>query len=429
MSEEKTIKVEYLARVEGEGALHLKLKDQKVQEARLEIFEPPRFFEAFLRDRLFSEAPDITARICGICPVAYQMSSVHAIEKILDVKVDPAIRLLRRLLYCGEWIESHVLHIYFLHAPDFFGYEDALEIARENGELVKRALRLKKAGNAIVRLVGGREIHPINVKMGGFYKAPEKSELKELKTELQETLQIAYETLEFCSALDFPDYENDYTFAALVHESEYPMNEGKLATNRGLLIDAAQYEKHFKESQVSYSTTLHTTLDEGLFLTGPLARYHLNFERLPGHIQEAALKAGLKKTCINPFQSILVRAVEIIFAVEEAIALIDAYEKPAIASVEIQPRSGEAAAITEAPRGILYHRYRLNEEGLITDAKIVAPTSHNQKIMEYDLFQVAQAYADLDDEKLTRKCETAIRNYDPCISCSTHFLKIKKEQV
>ena len=429
MDEEKIIKVEYLARVEGEGALHLKMKSGKVQEAKLKIFEPPRFFEAFLRERLFSEAPDITARICGICPVAYQMSSVHAMEKILEISPGPEVRLLRRLLYCGEWIESHVLHIYFLHAPDFFGYDDALEIARENADLVKRALRLKKAGNAIVRLIGGREIHPINVKVGGFYRTFETSELEEIKSELSDVREIAYETLEFCSGLDFPDYKNDYTFAALRHETEYPMNEGKLATNRGLLIDPAEYEDHFQETQVDYSTTLHTTLNDDLFLTGPLARYSLNFDRLPGHIQKAALDAGLCETCQNPFQSILVRAVETIFAVEEAISLIDAYEKPDASFVEAPPRAGEAAAITEAPRGILYHRYRLDEKGLITDAKIVAPTSHNQKIMEYDLLQVAERYGNLSEEELTRKCETAIRNYDPCISCSTHFLKLKFEEV
>ncbi|MES0491841.1 MAG: Ni/Fe hydrogenase subunit alpha [Leptospirales bacterium] len=424
MDDEKTIKVDYLARVEGEGAFHVKIKNDKVQEAKLNIFEPPRFFEAFLRDRIITEAPDITARICGICPVAYQMSSTHAIEKALGINVDAPIRNLRRLLYCGEWIESHSLHVYFLHAPDFLGMQDALEIAKVHPEVVKNALKLKKAGNAIVKLVGGREIHPINVKIGGFYKSIEIKQMDELQRNLKDVKQITYDTLQFCSTLEFPDYEQDYTFVSLRHEDEYPMNEGRLVSNKGLDIDSDQYEDYFQETHMPHSTTLHSTLNNDLFFTGPLARFNLNFDKLPEALQKLALKSGLERNCKNPFKSILVRSVELIYAVEEAIRIIDEYKKPDMPSVSYKMKAAEGSAITEAPRGILYHRYLFDEKGLIRDAKIVAPTSHNQKIMEHDLFHLAQKFVDLPEEELTWKCEQTIRNYDPCISCATHFLKL-----
>jgi coenzyme F420-reducing hydrogenase alpha subunit len=232
----KTIKVGQLARVEGEGALKVTIRDGAVTEAELNIFEPPRFFEAFLRGRMFGEAPDITARICGICPVAYQMSAIHAMEDALGVTVDGPLRALRRLLYCGEWIESHGLHVYMLHAPDFLGYQSAIELARDHGETVRRGLGLKKAGNQIVALLGGREIHPINVKVGGFYRAPTRRELATLIDPLERARDAALETVRWVSTFDFPACERDYEFVALSHPDEYPFNEGQIVSSRGLEI-------------------------------------------------------------------------------------------------------------------------------------------------------------------------------------------------
>src|SRR5579863_1565942 len=187
----KTINVDYLARVEGEGGVKITFDGQTVRNVELRIFEPPRFFEAFLRGRAYSEAPDITARICGICPVAYQMSAVHAMENAFGVTVDGPLRDLRRLLYCGEWIESHVLHIYMLHAPDFLGYPGAVEMAKDHGDLVRQGLELKKIGNEILELLGGRAIHPVNVRVGGFYRLPSRRELRTLVEPLQRARDIA----------------------------------------------------------------------------------------------------------------------------------------------------------------------------------------------------------------------------------------------
>ncbi len=421
----KTIKVDYLARVEGEGSLLVKIKNNKVSEVEFKIFEPPRFFEAFLRGRHFTEVPDITARICGICPVAYQMSSIHALENILQVKPDRQIRELRRLLYCGEWIESHVLHIYMLHAPDFLGYEDAIQLAGTSPEIVNKALQLKKAGNDIVNLLGGREIHPINVRVGGFYKIPSKQEFNKLAEKLKRAQDIAIETVRLTSSFTFPEFEQDYEFVALKHPEEYPFNEGKLVSNKGLNITVNEYENYFREEHVRHSNALQSTKNnDGIYFVGPLARYNLNFDKLPDSIKELAKEVNMLPPCNNPFKSIMVRAIETLYACQEAQRIIEQFEMPEKPFVDTQPREGTGYGCTEAPRGILYHKYRMDANGIVQEAKIVPPTSQNQKQIESDLFSFVSKNINLPTDELTWKCEQTVRNYDPCISCATHFLKL-----
>ena len=425
----KTIKVDYLARIEGESALLVKIKDERVTDVKLNVFEPPRFFEAILRGRKFSEAPDITARICGICPVAYQISACHAMEDALGVTVNGPLRELRRLLYCGEWIESHALHVYMLHAPDFLGYEDAVQMARDHGEIVKRGLRLKKTGNEIMTFLGGREIHPVNVKVGGFYKIPPKQDFLALVEKLKWAREAALETVHWVAKLPIPLFERDYEFVALRHPAEYPINEGRLVSNKGLNISLREYDQHFAEEHVPHSNALHSALIErGAYLVGPLARYSLNFDRLPPLAQEAAKEAGLAPICRNPFQSIIVRSVEILYACEEALRILADFERPAEPAVQVTSRVGTGYGCTEAPRGILYHRYRLDAKGIILDAKIVPPTSQNQKSIEEDLWDYIPSRIALPVAELQRQCEQAVRNYDPCISCATHFLKLQIER-
>jgi sulfhydrogenase subunit alpha len=421
----KTIKVNYLARVEGEGALHVTIRNGSVIDVSLNIFEPPRFFEGFLRGRAYTETPDITARICGICPVAYQMSAVHAMEDACGVQVTGPLRALRRLLYCGEWIESHALHVYLLHAPDFLGYPDAIRLAKDHPEAVKRGLELKKTGNEIVSLIGGREIHPINVRVGGFYRVPEKAELRPLQERLKWAREAALETVSFVKGLPFPEYESDYEFVSLRHADEYPFNEGRVVSSAGIDIPVHEYEDHFEERHVERSTALHSVIKErGNYHVGPMARYSLNFDKLAPVAQSAARDAGLGPTCRNPFKSIIVRSVEIVQACDEAIRLIDEYVVPDAPFVEVPPRAGVGCAATEAPRGLLYHRYEIDGDGTILSAKIVPPTSQNQKTIEDDLFQVVSKNVDLPKDELTLRCEQTVRNYDPCISCSTHFLRV-----
>jgi sulfhydrogenase subunit alpha len=425
----RTIKVDYLARVEGEGALKIVVRDGAVRSAELNIFEPPRFFEALLRGRGFAEAPDITARICGICPIAYQMSAVHAMENALDLTVGGPLRELRRLAYCGEWIESHALHIYMLHAPDFLGYASGIDMARDHGDIVRRGLDLKKAGNEIIALLGGREIHPINVRVGGFYRAPRRRELAPLAERLKRAREAALATVRWTAGFDFPARERDYEFVALRHAEEYPLNEGRIVSNRGLDISASAYDDHFEEIHIRRSTALRSRVRErGSYLCGPLARYSLNFDRLSPIARDAALDAGLGPACRNPYRSIVVRAVEALYACDEALRIIGAYEEPDRPAVAVEPRAGVGYAATEAPRGLLYHRYRLETDGSIAEARIVPPTAQNQASIEEDLRNFIGGFLDLPDEELRYRCEQTVRNYDPCISCATHFLRLNMDR-
>jgi coenzyme F420-reducing hydrogenase alpha subunit len=421
----RTIRVDYLARVEGEGALYVKVRDGKILDVRFRIFEPPRLFEALLRGRRFTEAPDITARICGICPIAYQMSACHAMESICGVRVGGQLRALRRLVYCGEWIESHVLHIYLLHAPDFLGYESAIHMAKKYPEVVKRGLRLKRVGNAIVSLIGGREIHPINIRVGGFYRAPQEEELETLQGELEWACEAALETVRWAASFEFPEFERDYEFVAVRHPEEYPMNEGRLVSNKGLDTPFDRYDEWFVEEQVPHSNALHSRIrGRGAYMVGPLARFNLNYDRLSARARKAAQEAGLKPPCLNPFKSIIARSVEVLYACEEALRIIKQYRAPDEPSITVEPRAGTGRWCTEAPRGVLYHRYTIDDDGIIRDAKIVPPTAQNQKAIEGDLHRFVERYFNLPREELTWKCEQAVRNYDPCISCATHFLKL-----
>ncbi|MBD2327909.1 Ni/Fe hydrogenase subunit alpha [Alkalinema sp. FACHB-956] len=430
----KTIKVNYLARVEGEGALYVKVRDNKVKEVQFKIFEPPRFFEAFLRGRKYSEAPDITARICGICPIAYMLGAIQAMENAFGLQVPSSIRLLRRLIYCGEWMESHSLHIFMLHAPDFLGYDSAIAMAKDYPELVQRGLRLKKIGNHILSLIGGREVHPINLRVGGFYKLPTASELRSLVDDLNWACEAAEATVQWLATLPFPDFEQDYEFVALHHPTDYAITEGQLVSNRGLEIPISAFLDHFEERQVPHSTALQAVLKAGgHYLVGPLARFNLNFEQLTPRAKAAAQAAGLPGTCRNPFKSIIVRSIEVLFAAEEALRLIETYDQQgegpiAQPVVDYTVQAGTGHGCTEAPRGICYHRYCVDAQGDILDARITPPTSQNQSMIEADLWQFVDRYLDLPDDQLRLQCEQVIRNYDPCISCSTHFLKLEVDR-
>jgi sulfhydrogenase subunit alpha len=419
----RTLRVGTLTRVEGEGALHVELRDGKPERVELNIYEPPRFFEAFLRGRSYTEPPDLTARICGICPVAYQTSACNAIEDACGVTLDPELIALRRLLYCGEWIHSHVLHIYMLHAPDFLGAPDVITIAKTQRQAVERGLSLKKAGNRLQELIGGRSIHPVNVRLGGFYSVPTRTDLKPMAEQLRRALDDALATVTWVAGFDFPDLTIDHELLALTAD-RYPLEDGVIARSAGPSFPVSQFSEHVRETHVPHSTALHATLDGRRHLTGPLARYTLNYDKLSPLARETASAAGLDSQCRNPFRSIVVRAVEVVYAVEEALRIIENYQRPVHPFVPVQARPGVGHGVSEAPRGLLYHRYQIDADGLVATAQIVPPTAQNQAAIEDDLAQVVRAQAGLDDAALTAMCERTIRNYDPCISCATHFLTL-----
>lgn len=422
----KNIVVSALARVEGEGGLYIRLENGKAIEVRLDIYEPPRFFEGFLKDRFLQEVPDITARICGICPVAYQMSSVIALEDALGIKVDPQVRSLRRLMYCGEYIESHALHIFMLQAPDLLGKESALELAEVAPEIVKNALRLKKIGNELLKVIGGRSVHPVNVCVGGFYSWPEAQPINALLPELEWGLKAAIETVHWAKMLPYPDLEIDYEFVALHHTDEYGVIEGNIVSSKGRKLTISEYEKGYIEEHVKHSNALHShTVDGNTYLVGPLARINLNHEQLLPAAKQALKDSGVKLPLKNPYKSLLARAIELVQFFEEAIQLIKVFKPAGPSHVELKLKAGEGAGATEAPRGLLYHRYKIDDRGMIQFAKITPPTAQNLPRIEADLFELAPHIINLPEAEATLTAEHLVRAYDPCISCATHFLKLK----
>lgn len=428
---DRTITVEMLARVEGEGALRMAYAGGEVVEAELRIFEPPRLFEALLRGRGYTEAPDITSRICGICPVAYQTSACAAVEDACGVEVTDEIRLLRRLIYCGEWIESHALHVYLLHTPDFLGYPSALAMASDHRDVVERGLRLKRAGNHLIAAVGGRAVHPVNMRVGGFHRLPTAPELRALRPLLEVALADAVRTVDLVSRFDAPDVDQPYEYLSLRAEAGYPIEGGRVVTTAGEEFAVRDFSHRITEAQVPHSNALHARLDDGArgtYAVGPLARYCLNSDRLSEPARAAAAAAGLGPVCRNPFRSIVVRAVEVVEACSEALRIIESWTGAGPASVPVAPRVGEGFGASEAPRGVLFHRYALGADGAIEDAQIVPPTSQNQDAMESDLRTFARGWSDLDDDRLRMQCEQTIRNFDPCISCATHFLDLTVER-
>jgi coenzyme F420-reducing hydrogenase alpha subunit len=425
----RTVKTEVLARVEGEGGLRVRVRGGRVRDVELRIFEPPRLFEPLLEGRDFREVPDLTARICGICPVAYQMSAVQALERACGATVDGPLRDLRRMLYCGEWIESHVLHVFFLHLPDFLGYDGAISMAADHREVVETALRLKKIGNRVVAVLGGREIHPVNVRVGGFYRVPERHELLALRDDLARGRDASADAVRRVASLEFPDLASDRSRVALRHPAEYALTEGRIVSDRGLDIDVSKFAAEFTESHVERSNALHAAhVRDGVYAVGPMARFALAADRLDADTRALARDVGLEPHERNPFRSIVVRALETFWAFGEALRIVDGYRRPDTPAVRVEPRAGVGYGCSEAPRGICWHRYEIDDGGRVVAARIVPPTAQNQAAVEADLRAFVETHLDLPDDVLGQRCEQVVRNHDPCISCATHALRVEVDR-
>ena len=421
----RSIEVPILARVEGEGALSIQIKGQTIQSLQLKIYEPPRFFEKLLEGRHYDEVLDFVARICGICPVAYQMSAAQAIESCFEVTITPWIREMRRLFYCGEWLESHSLHVHFLAAPDFLGFNSAPEMAKHHPEVLRRGLRLQALGNALVTLLGGRSVHPVGACIGGFYKAPSQAKVQEALTQVNTCIEDCELLIEWLGTLSLPDNTHDFTCVSLSHPNEYPMNEGLIVSDKELCISIDAFDEYFKEEQVPYSTALHCLLQGTPYLVGPLARINLNHEKLPAPVLRCLAQAGFHFPSFYMGLSIVARAAEIYQSVLEAQRILQAYTVPSHSRVTLKPRAGVGMGCTEAPRGMLWHRFETDEAGLVNTSRIVPPTSQNQARIEADLrISLMKWGLDQPNDALRAYSEMLIRNYDPCISCSTHFLTL-----
>ena len=398
---------------------------------QLRIYEPPRFFEAFLRGRAFTEAPDITARICGICPVAYQMSAVRAMEDACGVAIDDGpIRDLRRLLYCGEWIESHALHVYLLHAPDFLGYESGIAMAADHREIVERGLRMKKAGNALMAVVGGREIHPINVRVGGFYRAPTRAELRPLVEQLERAREAALETVRWTATLPFPDFEHDHELVALRVDGEYPIDRGRIVSTGGLDIAPREWDDWFVEEHVAHSNALHARIrGRGAYLAGPLARYNLNFDALSAGGARGGARGRRRADVPQPVPEH--RRAQRRGALRVRRGAADHRRLRAAGPAGGRGRAARggrlrgqrgAARPALAPLRDRRRRARSSTRGSCRRPRRTSSRSSTT------CARSCSSTSGLPDDELRHRCEQAIRNHDPCISCATHFLTLDVER-
>jgi len=414
-----------LARVEGEGSLLIEMDGKRVVNVQLKIFEPPRYYEAFLRGRKVEEVVDMVPRICGICPVAYQISALNAIEGLFGVEVPSGAKTLRALLYLGEWIESHALHVFMLAAPDYFGVPDCFALYRREPELVKQALRLKQLGNRLMAVIGGREVHPVSLRIGGVHKLPHETSLKEVRANLKSSLEFAMKAVALISRLEAPHLARKVTYVALRSEDGYAFLDGDVMTSDGARITPSRFEEEFVERQVGYSNSLRSLTKDGRpYMVGPLARVNMNFDRLSPSAAEVAEKVGLAPMEDDPFKSMLARAVELVHACEETVRLIGEYDGNIRPHVPYEYKEGTGYGVSEAPRGVLYHRYEVDRKGQVLQAKIVPPTAQNQMRIEEDVRLLMPKVIRAGTDRVRRLSEMAVRNYDPCISCATHFLKV-----
>jgi len=343
----------------------------------------------------------------------------------MQVTISPEVRQLRQLLYCAEYIESHALHIYLLQAPDLVNQESALSLAAEAPELVKQGLRLKKIGNDLLKTIGGRSVHPVNTCVGGFYRWPDEQAIHGLVPELEWARQASIDTVKWAATLNYPDFEQDYEFVALNRIDDYAIYDGYILSSNGKRITPQEFEQHYTETHVERSNALHShTANDGTYFVGPLARLNLNYKKLRQIAKETAREIGLKLPLRNPYKGLLARAIELVHTCDLAIELANAYHPQGPSHVEFDIQPGEGCGVSEAPRGLLYHRYIVDEQGMIRFARITPPTAQNFAQMEADLWALAPRVINQPQEEASLSFEHLLRSYDPCISCATHFLKL-----
>ncbi len=436
MSQNLSINVNYLTRVEGHGNIVVEVKDGRLEICRLEIVESPRFFEAFLRGRSIYEAPHITCRICGICSCGHTLASIQAAEDALGIKPTEQTILLRKLLLHYEQLDSHLLHIYLLVAPDLVGVPSFVPLIKSNPDVVRRALRMKRLCNELCDILVGRHVHPISAVIGGFTKLPHPGELEEMHKRLLELKHDIEATVELFSKLTFPEFERDTEYVALVNdEDEYPFLYGDIGSTDGYRVSKYEYKNVTNEFIVPYASAKRTKWHRDSYAVGALARFNLNHEKLHPKAKEAATFLNLKPKCINPYFNTVAQIVECVHCVEDAIRIVETvwqkginYDEIVVPDInelgKLPQRAGEGVGAVEVPRGLLIHHYECDERGIFRNANCVIPTNQNTHNIELDMLKLVPEIINQSQEEITLALEMLVRAYDPCISCSVHMVKV-----
>lgn len=430
------INVEYITRVEGHGNIVIEVQEGKLKVCRLDIVESPRFFEGMLRGRSIFEAQHITSRICGICACGHTLASIQAAEDALGIVPTEQTVKLRKLLLHLEILDSHILHIYLLVAPDLFNVKSFVPLISSNEDVVRTALRMKKTCNDICDILVGRHVHPISAIVGGFTKLPRPRDLDTMLDLLAGMRHDMDTTVALNPYLTFPSFERDTEYVALVSDdSEYPLLMGDVGSTDGVRMQKKDYRKITNEFVVAHSSAKHTKLSRESYAVGALARFNLNADKLHPRAKEVAAEIGLAPKCINPYLNTAAQLIECVHCLEDAIAIVEDlkgrplnYDEEIVVGLNeqrrIPVRPGNGVGAVEVPRGILFHNYQVDESGIITDANCIIPTNQNTGNIEYDMMQLVPEILDLKEDEITLAVEMLVRAYDPCISCSTHLLNL-----
>jgi sulfhydrogenase subunit alpha len=425
------VNVHHLTRVEGHGNIVVDVKNGEVLRCEWQVVEAPRFFEAMLRGRPYYEASHITSRICGICSVGHATASLRATETALGlrpgVEVSEQTELLRKLMFHGEIIDSHVLHVYMLVAPDFFGVGSVLPLAASHPEVVLRALRIKKLSGDLCAMIGGRHTHPVAMTVGGFTYLPAPRDLEAMRQRLVAARQDMDETMALLKTLPWPQFERETEYVSLQKEDEYAFIDGRVATTDGFSYDLADYRRVTNEYMVPQSTAKHAKHNRGSYMVGALARFNNNYGQLHPRAKAAAAELGMVPIVTNPFLNSGAQAIEMVHCIEDSIQIIDKLldrglkEEP---RYQFQGKGGEGVGSCDVPRGILFHNYVIDDEGLIQGANCVIPTNQNHANIQLDMEALVPTILDRSQEEITLMLEMLVRAYDPCISCSTHLVQV-----
>ncbi len=431
------VNVEYLTRVEGHGNIVVDVQDGKLKECRLDIIESPRFFEAMLRGRSIFEAQHITSRICGICACAHSLVSLQAAEDALGVKPSPQTTKLRKLLLHQELLDSHILHIYILVLPDLMKVKSFVPLLETHEKVVRRALKMKKCVNDVCEIIAGRHIHPISTVIGGFTKLPSKEDLKKILSMLKDLKLDIDATVELFKGIKFPEFERETEYVALVSDDdEYPLLEGDIGSTDGVRKHKHKYKEITNEFVVPHSTAKHTKLSRESYMVGALARLNLNFDKLLPRAKEVARELGFSVPCHNPYLNTVAQLIECVHCVDESISIVEEFLENGIDYSEqvvvglnensvVKVKAGWGVGAVEAPRGVLFHNYETDQDGRIINANCIIPTNQNLNNIEHDMKKLVPEILDKSEEEITLLLEMLVRAYDPCISCSTHFLDVE----
>jgi coenzyme F420-reducing hydrogenase alpha subunit len=429
MAENLNIEVTPISRVEGHGDLVINMKNRKIETLILRIPESPRFFEAMLVGRNWTEPSHITSRICGICSVAHTYASIKATETAMGVKPNNQLIKLRKLIFHHECVQSNVLHVYFLAAPDFLGVGSVFPLIETNPEVVNIALRLKKMANDMVRIIGGRAVHPITTVVGGFTKLPTEDEMYQMRDMLKSAYPDLEKSLKILKTLKMPSFERETEYLSITDKNDYALYDGDIKSSDGWIINDQDYLTKIKEKVVQHSTGKHCWASRDSFMVGALARVNNNFDKLSDNAKNYAEELGLKVPCYNTFMNNFAQFVEVIHSVDDSIKLIESILDDGLdkdkAMVDVKVKAGRGVGVVEAPRGLLIHDYAYDETGKVLKANLIIPTNMNYANIEKDMQAYLPQIISKSEDEIRFDMEMLIRAYDPCISCSTHMLNVK----